>query len=464
MELRDILAMLRHHWVGIALLVTAAVLMAGFVTLTAVPEYRATNSVLVTVVTGDSISDLNQGASFVSRQVKTYAEVARSPKVLDPIIQDLGIRSSARALRSDVQATVKGDIQIIDITVTRPFAREAAAIADAVAAQLATVVEDLSPARADGSPSVQIDSIASAVVPGAPSSPDASRNLALGTVVGLVLGFGWAALRTTLDTKVRTEADVQSLLDVPVLATIGHDPRASGKVPAYLAPKLSTRAEEYRQLRTSLQFVDAAHRPHSIVLTSSRGGEGKSVTSLNLALALAHSGSRVCLVDADLRRPSLAEYLGLEGAAGLTTVLIGKASLDDVLQPVGDDGLQVLTSGRTPPNPSELLGSAPMYDLVASLEERFDLVILDCAPLLPVADAAVLSRLADGVVLVVGCGIVTRDQLTETKQKLEIVGTRPLGIVVNRARRTKRDVRTYGYPTTPGGHEPAHAAPAGSDD
>lgn len=466
MELRDILAMLRNHWVGIVLLTALGLGLAGFMALTAQPEYRAANSVLVTVVTGESIADLNQGSSFVSRQVKTYAEVARSPKVLEPVVQQLGIRDSARALRSDVSAAVKGEVQIIDITVTRPSAREAAAIADAVAAQLASVVEELSPARADGSPSVEINTIAPAVVPSVPASPDLRRNLALGLVVGLVLGFGWAALRTTLDTRVRTEEHVRDIVDAPILATVGHDSAASGKVPQVLAPPLSVRAEEYRQLRTSLQFVDVAHRPHSFVVTSSRGGEGKSVTALNLAHAMARSGVRVCLVDADLRRPSIAGYLNLEGAAGLTSVLIGRARLDDVLQPVGPDGLRVLTSGRTPPNASELLGSAAMADVIAELEERFELVIFDCAPLLPVTDAAVLSRASDGVLLVVGAGIVTRDQLAETVHKLETVGSRTLGVVVNRARRKRRSSHAYGYhphlvDLEETGREPATAPPRG---
>jgi len=472
-ELRDILAMLRNHWVGIALLTLVGLAMATFMALTAEPEYRSSNSVLVTVVTGDSIADLNQGSSFVSRQVKTYAEVARSPRVLEPVVQQLGLRDSARALRSDVQASVLGEVQIIEITVTRNDAREAAAIADAVADRLASVVEELSPARADGTPSVQIDSIAPAVVPTVPASPNLRRNLALGLVVGIVLGFGWAALRTTLDTRVRTEDDARAILDTPLLATVGHDQAASGKVPQVLAPPLTVRAEEYRQLRTSLQFVDAAHRPRSFVVTSSRGGEGKSVTALNLAHAMARSDRRVCLVDADLRRPSVARYLNIEGAVGLTTVLIGRATIDDVLQPVGADGLMVLPAGRTPPNASELLGSAAMHDLVDALEERFDTVIFDCAPLLPVTDAAVLSRATDGVLLVVGSGIVNRDQLGETATKLETVGARVLGFVLNRTRRG-REVHAYGYhphavdldageTAVRQGADADHAAPAGTD-
>ncbi|NLF05396.1 MAG: polysaccharide biosynthesis tyrosine autokinase [Actinomycetales bacterium] len=444
MELRDIITMLRAHWVGIAVLAVLGALVAGAASLSSVPEYRTFNTVLVAVQAGETISDLNQGSSFVSREVKTYAEVARSPIVLEPVVQKLGLRTSARGLRGDVTTTVKGETKLIDITVTRPDAREAAAIADAVAAELATAVELLSPDRVDGSPSVLVSSIAPAAVPREPFSPNIPRDVALGTVLGLVLGLGWAALRTTLDTKVRAEPDVRAITDAPVLGLVSYDSGATGKAPHYVPERLSVRAEEYRQIRTNLQFVDAASRPRSIVVTSSRGGEGKSVTALNLAMALADTGVSVCLVDADLRRPSVADYLGLEGAAGLTTVLIRRAVLDDVLQPVGSGGLDVLTSGRTPPNPSELLGSRAMADVVAELESRYDVVLLDCAPLLPVTDATILSKTADGILLVAGGGIVTKDELTEATGKLATVGATVLGVVLNRVER-KSGSRTYGY-------------------
>ncbi len=445
MELRDIITMLRAHWVGIVVLTVVAVLLAGAASFSAVPEYRALNTVLVAVQTGDSISDLNQGSSFVSREVKTYAEVARSPIVLEPVVQKLGLRGSARGLRSDVTTTVKGETKLIEIAVTRSNAREAAAIADAVAAELATAVEQLSPDRADGTASVLINSISPAAVPGSPFSPNVPRNIALGLALGLVLGLGWAALRTTLDTKVRGDSDLRALTDAPVLGLVSFDSSAAGKEPSYIPQRLSMRAEEYRQLRTNLQFVDAASRPRSIVVTSSRGGEGKSVTTLNLAIALAETGVSVCLVDADLRRPSVAGYLGLEGAAGLTTVLIRRAELDDVLQPVGSAGLVVLTSGRTPPNPSELLGSEAMRSLLAELDRRFDIVLLDCAPLLPVTDAAILSKVTDGILLVAGGGIVTKDELSEAMTKLSTIGANVLGVVLNRVERKAGGNRTYGY-------------------
>lgn len=445
MELRDLLTMVRTHWVAIVVLAILGGLAAAAMSLTAEPSYRAQTTVLVSVRTGDSITDLNQGSSYAERQVQTYAEVARAPIVLEGVVDELDLPTTAGGLRSSVSASVQSTTALIDITVTRPSAEQAAAIANAVAEGLAAAVADLSPAQATGGPSVVITPISPAVAPGKPFAPDVPQNVMLGIALGLVLGLSWATLRTTLDTKVRGETDLRRVTPAPLLGTVSMDPAAARKTPAVVAAPLSVRAEDYRQLRTNLQFVDAAHRPRSIVVTSSRGGEGKSVTTTNLALTLAESGVSVCLVDGDLRRPSVASYLGLEGAVGLTTVLIGQAELDDVLQDGGHPRLAVLTSGQIPPNPSEMLASEAMQELLTELTERYDVVLVDSAPLLPVTDAAVLSKSTDGVLLVVGSGIATRDQVAASLSKLETIGSRLLGVVLNRTTRTLAGRRVYGY-------------------
>jgi capsular exopolysaccharide synthesis family protein len=174
-------------------------------------------------------------------------------------------------------------------------------------------------------------------------------------------------------------------------------------------------------------------------------GEGKSTTATNLAIAIAQAGGSVCLVDADLRRPMIGEYLGLEAEIGLTTVLIGSAVLDDVLQPWGGDNLYVITSGRVPPNPSELLGSEAMSEVIQRLEQSFDTVIIDAPPLLPVTDAAVLSSHVSGVVVVVGCKRVRQHELEKALSALNLVGSRTLGVVLNLLPAKGPDAYTYGY-------------------
>jgi capsular exopolysaccharide synthesis family protein len=182
-----------------------------------------------------------------------------------------------------------------------------------------------------------------------------------------------------------------------------------------------------------------------LAVTSSVAGEGKSTVSTNLAIALAETGARVLLVDGDLRRPSVARMLGLEGAAGLTTVLLGRVSAADVVQEWGLHGLDVLPSGAVPPNPTELLGSPAMRRFLQQVRESYDHVVLDTPPLLPVADGAVLSRAADGVVLVANATKVRGHQLAESLTTLEQVGARTSGVVLNQVR---RDEQTYDYSRT----------------
>jgi succinoglycan biosynthesis transport protein ExoP len=444
-ELRQLIALMRRHWVSVVVL-TVLGAVAGLGLSLATPEqYSAQNQVLITVQLGDSIGDLNQGTSYAERVVATYSKVARSPVVLDPVVEELGLPGSGRTLRGAVGVTTDPAAPIITITATWGNAQTAADIANSVAKNLALTVQDLSPTAADGSPTVLVNSIDPATPPGRPSVPHTRQNIVLGALLGLLLGLGWAALRTTLDVKVRTEADVTALVPVPVLATVAVDPQASGRSPVIIAPAYGTRSEEYRRLRTNLQFVNVAQRPRSIVMTSSRSGEGKSVTVANLAVSLASAGARVCLVDADLRRPSIAKYLGLEGAVGLTTVLIGRVSLADALQPYADENLQVLASGQIPPNPSELLGSDAMVSLLSQLKKQFDMVLVDTAPLLPVTDAAILSSSMDGVLVVAGGGIVTREQLKQSIAMLDAVDAHILGIVLNRTKRATSGTDTYTY-------------------
>jgi capsular exopolysaccharide synthesis family protein len=184
-------------------------------------------------------------------------------------------------------------------------------------------------------------------------------------------------------------------------------------------------------LRTNLRFADVDNPPRTIVVTSSMPGEGKSTSACNLALTLALTGSKVVLVEADLRKPRVCEYLGLDSGAGLTNVLAGQNTLDDVLVSWRRGTLTVLPSGPVPPNPSELLGSQHMGNLVKALSAGFDYVVIDTPPLLPVTDAAVLATLTDGALLIARHGKTSRDDVERAARSLEAVNARLLGTVLN---------------------------------
>ncbi|MFJ5954519.1 CpsD/CapB family tyrosine-protein kinase [Paenarthrobacter sp. NPDC092416] len=264
-------------------------------------------------------------------------------------------------------------------------------------------------------------------------------------MVGLVLGIAAALLRTVLDNRVRTEADLRKVTDAPLLGGISFDQDATRKPLLTQAAHQSPRAESFRQLRTNLQFANVSGRAKSVLVTSSLPGEGKSTTAINLSIALAQAGQSVCLVDADLRRPMVSDYLGLDRNAGLTTYLVGKADVNDLLQAWGEDNLFVLTSGEIPPNPSELLGSEGMKQLILRLEGAFDTVVIDAPPLLPVTDAAVLSQHVGGVMVVIGSHKLRQHDLEKSLNSLELVDSNVFGMVLNQLPAKGPDAYAYSY-------------------
>ncbi|HJB10786.1 MAG TPA: CpsD/CapB family tyrosine-protein kinase, partial [Candidatus Brachybacterium merdavium] len=246
-----------------------------------------------------------------------------------------------------------------------------------------------------------------------------------------------------MDDKVRNVQDIHPLTDSPILATIPAEKSDHAVMPMPDLEGHGRNAEAYRELRTNLRYLGMRCRLRSMLVTSSVKGEGKSVTSINLASTLARSGRRVLLIDADLRAPSLHRHLTLQSEAGLTTVLLGEAALDDVVQPVELDGLSVLTTGPAPPNPSELLDSDQMT-LLKAATARYDTLIVDSAPLLAVADRTALTQRVSGTLMVVGSGRVRRPHLAQALRKLEIVQLPILGIVLNRVPR--RGLSAYSEP------------------
>ncbi len=443
MELRDYLGVLRRRWLTVAIIALLALAAAAAATLMAVPQYTATTRLFFGVEGSGSAADLAQGSSFAERQMTSYAEVATSPLVLDPVIARLGLQMSSAEVATMITAIVPTETVILQLSVANRDGALAASIANAIASQLSEAAASLSPERSDGSQAVRATILAPASVPVGRSSPNIPRNLALGLALGLLLGVGVALLRHILDTKVRSEQDVRSLTESPILGVIAFDDGVPSHPVIMREDPRGAPAEAIRRLRTNMQFIGVAGQSHSIVVSSSVPGEGKSTTAINLAVSLADAGAKVLLIDADLRRPSVAEYLGLEGQVGLTTVLIGKATVEDVVQPYADTTLDILPAGQVPPNPSELLGSPAMKSLLKVTSEIYDMVLIDSPPVLPVTDAAVLGRQVDGALVVAGMDRIHRPQLHETLDSLETAGCPIVGLVINKIAR--RDVGAYVY-------------------
>ncbi|CAM3206795.1 CpsD/CapB family tyrosine-protein kinase [Vagococcus fessus] len=205
-----------------------------------------------------------------------------------------------------------------------------------------------------------------------------------------------------------------------------------------LADKSSPVSEQYRTIRTNIQFAMVDNDLKSFVVTSSGPGEGKSTTSANLAVVFANSGLKTLIVDADLRKPTVAKTFSLKNTIGFSNLLSDRSlSVTEVTQSSGVPGLSVLTSGPKPPNPSELLGSRRMEELIKEMEEEFDLVIFDMPPVVAVTDAQIMSSKVDGTILVVREQISNKSALLKAKNLLEMVNANVLGVVYNGSTRTK---------------------------
>ena len=446
MELRDYVRILHKNWILILILLVLGLAGgAGYAALQA-PKYVASTQLYVSVRTeGAATGDLVQGTTFARQMVTSYVDVVNTALVLDPVIEKLGLDTTVGALAPRVSATTPLNTVLIDISVTDGDADRAAKITNAVAESFTTVVQGKLEARADAANSspVLVTVTEPAVAPKSPSSPNVRMLILLGGLLGLAVGIGFAMLRTVLDTRIHTVHDLEEITERPLLGGIANDPDAVKRPLIMHADPHSPRAESFRTLRTNLQFLDIEGGPRIFVISSAGPGEGKSTTSANLAIALAETGARVALIDGDLRLPRVADYMGLEGGVGLTDVLIGRVDVADALQKWGKNELYVLTSGRIPPNPSELLGSTAMTQVLKPLGEYFDYVLIDAPPLLLVTDAAVLGRKTRGVILVAASGRTKKQELTGAVRSLTTAGVELLGTVVTMLPTKGPD--SYGY-------------------
>lgn len=412
-------------------------------------RFEAAAEVMVTVQVADdaTTSERSLATGYANQVVETYRTIVTSSLVLEPVIEDLDLPTTPAGLASRINASVAANTAIITIGVEHRNPGQAARIANAVTESVTTTIaETLEKREQETAYSIRMVTLQPAQVPTVPIAPNLQLSLTLGALLGLAAGIGIALLRAALDQRVRTAADVESAVAVPVLGQIPLDPDAAERPLAVGFAPQGQRAEAFRSLRTNVRFLFSEGQG-VFVITSSGPGEGKSTTAANLALAFADAGHRVALVDADLRIPRLAEYFDIEGSVGLSDVLVGRVELNAVIQPWGRRALFVLPAGALPPNPAELLGSRAMEELVDALVDAFDVVIIDAPPLLLVTDAAVIARVATGAILIAAAGSTHANRLADAARSIEAVGARVLGTVVTKV--VIRAADKSSYDTTP---------------
>ncbi|GIF03989.1 chromosome partitioning protein [Actinoplanes siamensis] len=392
-------------------------------------------------------SDLYPASMFNTSRLATYAKLLTSDKVATPLAGTPGVDLTPQQVRGAISSETVANTVMMEVTVEDRDPNRALLLLTRLTRRFVDAVTDLERPAPTQPSTVKVSVVSGPALDENPVAPNTRNNLALATVAGLVIGAIGSVGREVADHSVRTADALQTLASAPVVGQVPADPGSP-----FVSPSNSARAEALREVRTHVQCAAATESVKTLAVTSAVPGEGRSSTACGLALLFAEAGQRVLLVDAELRHPRLAAFLGREDSAGLSTVLTGTATLDQVLQPWGA-GLWLLASGRVPPNPSELLSSPRMTELVDEVRKRFDVVIFDCPPLLPVTDAAVVAARADATLLVVRAHRTTSAQVTQAVRALRAVNANLLGCVLNMVPRKGPDA-VPGYDTYLSGHKP----------
>jgi capsular exopolysaccharide synthesis family protein len=456
MTLRSYVQVLRKRWRLVAAVTLLCLAGAVGITASMPVTYSSTATSFVAIQrTADDPTSLYQTSQFAMQRVKSYTRVVESPAVLEPVIHELGLSGGLSALRKTVSAENPVDTVLLEVTAQAGSPALVAEIANAVSKNLGREIERLESPRLGGTSPVKVSLSVPAAQPMSPVSPRRTLNLALGLLSGLALGIVLAVIRDAQDTSIKIE-DVQDLTGRSPLGFVGFNPRFPSD-PLLTLDESGPSTEEFRTIRTNLQFTDVDNPPRRIVVTSSVANEGKSTVAANLALALAQS-NRVCLVEADLRRPKISEYYGLEGSVGLSNVLAGQYELDDALVFWNRGMLAVLPAGTEPPDPSQLLASRTMETVHEQLTSRFDYIVFDAPPVLPVSDAMVLASASDGVMFISRYGHTKRDLVERALEQLTSVHVRLIGTIVTfvppRNRRAVRgDIYSHKYAAPRGASE-----------
>ena len=402
MDLRTYLAAIRKSWLLIVV-TTLLGAVAGTAAYLVTPATYATTIDFYVSTPAEKGSNPASAGQFGEARVNSYIVLLSSEEMAKRVVDTTGLDLTPQQVARKIEASTELNTVIVTATVTDGSPQRSLQLAQGLAEGFPELVDELDNQGRD-TDIVVIHVVSGPTLQANPISPDPRIYIGLGIAAGLVLGLVIAILREVFDNSVRTVESAQRLIGAPVIGTIPYDAETKRSPLIVGDESNSLRSEAYRQLRTNLQFINAARSANTIMITSSVPLEGKSTTAVNLALTFVEFGERVLLIDADLRRPQLSLLLNMKSDVGLTNVLADQIELDDAIQPWQDARLSLLASGSVPPNPSELLGSARMGELIEKVQERFDKIVIDTPPVLPVTDAAVAAAYAEAVVVVVRHG------------------------------------------------------------
>ena len=452
-DLQRLLSTLLNRTWLIALVAVFCAAMAFVTTfLFVTPLYKSSAMFYVnnnSIDVGDvSISSITSGDLSASKNlVNSYIVILKTRKTLKEVIEYADLDMNYSQLRRMISAAAVDSTEIFEVVVTSEDPREAKAIADAIAYLLPKRITSI----IEGTSAKVVDP---AIVPGAPSSPNYTKNATLGFIVGVAISVFGITLWVVMDVVVRKEEDIAQCCSYPMLAAVPdleaktkggyygygrkeHPVPKKNSPPELVGGHISfAAAEAYKLLRTKLQYSFTEESDCRIIgVSSALHGEGKSLTAVNLSHTLSQLGKRVLIIDCDMRRPTVAEKLPINKTPGLSDFLTRQSHTENMIQYCGihedQRAFHAIASGMTPPNPMELLSSARMEKLLARLRESYDYIILDLPPVGEVGDALAAAKLTDGILVVIRQNYCDRNALTAAIHQFEFVGAKILGTVFN---------------------------------
>ena len=432
MTAREYLTLLVQQWRWIVGAAIVGIVVAIVAVLLTPATYAASVTLYVSTASNVNSTDAYQGSLLSQDRVKSYTELLSSYRLGQEVAADLKLPDDPQAIADQVSASVTPSTVLLRAEVTDTSPERAQAIAGAVGRRFPALVADLErPADRTQPPAISARVVEGPVLEAEPVSPRPLVDVGIGLAAGLLLGITIAVLRRSLDGSVLSLPQLAKLFPRPLLGTMPRD-RHVQRSPLFLRDRpTSPIAESLRAVRTNVGLSSAGGAERVVTVTSAVEGEGKSTLLVNLALAEANAGARVLVVEGDLRRPRAAGYLGLPDGDGLSGLLAGRGELADVVRPGPVERLEVLSSGPLPSNPYELVESDRMDAVLAAARERYDLVLVDAPPLLPVADGLALARRADSVVFVVRAGATGGALVRRAYEQLETAGLKHVGVVLN---------------------------------
>ena len=438
-SISEIMEALQKRWKMIALITLTCSVIAGVLSFFVIkPTYEASTKLFIGKEESQNSAYDNNDIQMYQKLLKTYAEMIKNDELIEKAIREVNTTMTADEILGSLTVNPLTDTQILEIKLKGKKPKEIAEILNGINNEFIFQANELVP---NGNVKV----IREVRVPKDPVAPNKVMNIAIAFLLGLMVGVGLTFLLEYLDNTFKTKESVEGTLNIPVMGVIpqmSNSPKPGKKYFVVEDDPKAVAAESYRTLKTNIQYSSFDEKHRVMVVTSSTPGEGKSTTTGNLALALAEGEAKVILIDCDMRKPTVHKKFHISNEKGLSDVLIGKVDIMEAAHKYNKN-LLVLTAGKIPPNPSEMLGSKTMKELLDRLKEVVDYIILDTPPVQAVADAQILSTRADGTLLVIRAGETKKEATENAINLLNKVNANVIGGILNGAEDRKN--KTYYY-------------------